>query len=407
MPKISLVVCLFQERDLLERLLQHAEGCYDDLVVVHDGVEEAVAEGDRRSEVGDRGSEIAQETTDNPGSRSASIPIINHPSSVISHHPSVINQQSAINNQQPSEARQTAAGSPQGELKANQFPSYEDGWKSPEELSLKEPDAPPIEIARDYAELPKDAPIPTGYRLKSGPPHPGSIHELVARYRGRFYEGPRCFQQEPHWPFAWWAAKHNWILRLDADEFPSGELRDWLRKFRDSGSSAAAGYRVIWPPWDGKRQVTTKAVPDRLFLLDSKQMSFFGMVEHTPESDELVERLGLLLEHQPKRKSFGLRNLLFRQQAYRWRKVISRSLLSSPQALPCWNYSVPDWPPGWKYRIQHPFACILKSFTINLARDVFGLIKRGIFPNPSLVFGTASHQALLALQIRLEKMSVK
>ncbi|NJK90806.1 MAG: glycosyltransferase [Blastochloris sp.] len=39
MPKISLIVCLYKERDLLERLLQHAEGCYDDLVVVHDGSE--------------------------------------------------------------------------------------------------------------------------------------------------------------------------------------------------------------------------------------------------------------------------------------------------------------------------------------------------------------------------------
>lgn len=53
MPKISLVVCLYKERDLLERLLQNAEGCYDDLVVVHDGDEEAVAAGEPRSEIGD------------------------------------------------------------------------------------------------------------------------------------------------------------------------------------------------------------------------------------------------------------------------------------------------------------------------------------------------------------------
>ena len=37
MPKISLVVCLYREKELLERLLKHAQGCYDDLVVVHDG----------------------------------------------------------------------------------------------------------------------------------------------------------------------------------------------------------------------------------------------------------------------------------------------------------------------------------------------------------------------------------
>lgn len=37
MPAVSMVVCLFRERDFLSRLLARAEGCYDDLVVVHDG----------------------------------------------------------------------------------------------------------------------------------------------------------------------------------------------------------------------------------------------------------------------------------------------------------------------------------------------------------------------------------
>jgi hypothetical protein len=54
MPKISLVVCLYKERDLLERLLLHAEGCYDDLLVVHDGPEEAVPAEDGRSKGGEQ-----------------------------------------------------------------------------------------------------------------------------------------------------------------------------------------------------------------------------------------------------------------------------------------------------------------------------------------------------------------
>ena len=37
MPAVSMVVCLYRERDFLSRLLAHAEDCYDDLVVVHDG----------------------------------------------------------------------------------------------------------------------------------------------------------------------------------------------------------------------------------------------------------------------------------------------------------------------------------------------------------------------------------
>src|SRR4030095_5992234 len=39
MPPVSLVVCLYRERDLLCRLLDKASSCYDELVVVHDGPE--------------------------------------------------------------------------------------------------------------------------------------------------------------------------------------------------------------------------------------------------------------------------------------------------------------------------------------------------------------------------------
>ena len=39
-PQLSLVVCLYRERDMLARLLEQAAGCFDDLVVVHDGPDE-------------------------------------------------------------------------------------------------------------------------------------------------------------------------------------------------------------------------------------------------------------------------------------------------------------------------------------------------------------------------------
>ncbi|HEV2320508.1 MAG TPA: glycosyltransferase [Verrucomicrobiae bacterium] len=66
MPALSLIVCVYNERDLLRRLLDLAEGCYDDLVVVHDGpdmagVKEVVkAYGGRFFENEKRGSLEAQ-----------------------------------------------------------------------------------------------------------------------------------------------------------------------------------------------------------------------------------------------------------------------------------------------------------------------------------------------------------
>ena len=36
MPAVTLVVCVHRQRDLLERLVRESEGCYDELIVLHD-----------------------------------------------------------------------------------------------------------------------------------------------------------------------------------------------------------------------------------------------------------------------------------------------------------------------------------------------------------------------------------
>jgi glycosyltransferase involved in cell wall biosynthesis len=263
MPAISLVVCLYREGDLLARLLQHAAGCYDDLVVVHDGAEDATAGRSKEAE-----------------------------------------KQPAIN----------------------------------------------------YSDLKTDTPLPGGYRKPDSLPRVGGIHELVKRHGGRYYEGPRAFQQEPHWPFAWWQARHDWILRLDADEFPSDELKQWLQAFRHGPEPApdVSGYTCIWPLWSGKRATPGKWPDGRIFLINRHRVRFFGMVEQVPVPDGRFTPLELVLHHQPKRKSHGYRNLIFRKQAYHWRHVIALSLLGKPTDLPCWRWSNTDWPPGWREIVERP-----------------------------------------------------
>ncbi len=229
MPSISLVVCVYRESELLARLLQHAAGCYDDLVVVHDG------------------------------------------------------------------------------------------------------------------------------------PDTSGVRAFVEEAGGRFFERPRAFQQEPHWPFAWEQAKHDWILRLDADEFPSTELKQWLEVFRikPEASPNVSGYTCIWPLWNGRRQVSQKWPAGRNFLIHRQRVRFFGMVEQTPVADGNFDPLDLVLCHQPQRKSYGLCNLVLRQQAYQWRACIARSLLGNPTDLFCWRWLDEAWPPIWEEIRRQPLrtAC--------------------------------------------------
>ncbi len=161
MPMVSLVVCVYQQGFLLQRLLQESEGCYDDLVVVHDG------------------------------------------------------------------------------------------------------------------------------------PDISDVAHVARCFKGRFFEGDRVGSLEGQSPFAWRQANHDWILRLDADEFPSDELRVWLRKFCAAPEPAAeiSGYTCIWPLWDGRRAITNKWPAGRIFLFNKNRVRFFGMIEQTPIPDGNYEAL--------------------------------------------------------------------------------------------------------------------
>ena len=327
MPKISLVVCLYREKDLLERLLKHLEGCYDDLVVVHDGAE-------------------------------------------------------------------TSA-----------FPSSQTQQTSPEQLSLSSPQAPPVAMARDYGDLSRDSTMPPGYRFRSDLGATGTIQELVQQYKGSFYEGPRCFQQEPHWPFAWWVAKYDWILRLDADEYPSDALRNWIQDFRKNQTAQIdlSGFTAIWPLWNGRQPCTRRWPAGRLFLFDKKKVNFVGMVEQTPVPDSFFHPTHRTLIHAPKRKSYGVRNIVFRKQAYLWRSNIARSLQQSPLLLPRWRFSFSDWPSPWREKLVHPIRSALISlfwYPLCQARDMLRWEKKidlSACLNPGL------HHFLMQIEIVRQK----
>ena len=182
---------------------------------------------------------------------------------------------------------------------------------------------------------------------------------------GRFFERPRLSQQEPHWPFAWGQAAHDWILRLDADEFPSEEMKIWLGNFRGGPApvDAVSGFSCIWPLWNGRRAVTSRWPAGRIFLFHRERVRFFGMPEQVPVADGRYEAQDFVLHHQPERKTYGLRNLLTRKQAYRWRTHIAHALLDEPGKLICWRWEDRPWPQVWQDIRQHPVRTSLRRLT--------------------------------------------
>jgi len=239
-------------------------------------------------------------------------------------------------------------------------------------------------------------------------PDEGGARSVVEAAGGRFFEGPHAFQQEPHWPFAFEQARCNWILRFDADEFPSDEMKMWLQKFRTAPEPAEgiSGYTCIWPLWDGQKVISEKYINGRIFLFDRRQVRFFGVVEQVVIPDGQFKPLDLVLHHQPKRKSYGVRNILLRKQYYRWRECIAQSLLGKPTDLPCWRWDSEVWPEDWEQIRRHPlrtgFSRLIRG-TLRGLRDQWKLERR-FFPAAALT-GPLHHLMIGLAYWRLQRKS--
>lgn len=277
MPQLSLVVCLHQEREYLQRMLDHAEDCYDDLVVVHDGPDET------------------------------------------------------------------------------------------------------------------------------------DVRSLVEARGGRFFERPRHFQQEPHWPFAWAQARHDWILRWDADEFPSHALKDWLRSFRAQPEPPGdvSGYTCIWPFWDGKR-ARTKRWPRRIFMVHRQRVRYIGLVHEAPIADGIFVPLEFVLHHQPKHKNYGIRYTLSRPKVRRWQDEIGRALLGKPTDLPCWRWDSPEWPRKMEQIRRRPLWTGLSRLVLSPIWNAREAIECGEFPRLSyLTFFPLQHWMTCMSYIKMRRREGK
>lgn len=243
--------------------------------------------------------------------------------------------------------------------------------------------------------------------VHDGPAKTDEIKELVIEYGGRFFVRPRAFQQEPHWPFAWEQARYDWILRWDADEFPSLGMKEWLKAFREGADpeTAISGYTCIWPLWNGVRPVTRRYPDGRIFMINRQRVRFFGMAENVPEPDGQWAPLPLTLQHEPPRASYGLRNILSRRQAYLWRHVIARSLLlPNPGSLPCWRWNNPEWPVGWRQIREQPVWTGIKRLIKYPVSIAMAMLKRGEFPRPGFCWMLAAHHFLICMEfIRLRQ----
>jgi hypothetical protein len=128
------------------------------------------------------------------------------------------------------------------------------------------------------------------------------------------------------------------------------------------------------------------------------------MVEQVPVADGKFESLPLNLCHQPRRKSYGLHNILMRKQGGHWRRVIANSLLDTPAELPRWRWVDDEWPELWHRLRTSPIRDGMYLLVRNSFATMRDLWRSERAFMPAMAIATPLHHFLIGLAlIRLRR----
>lgn len=139
--------------------------------------------------------------------------------------------------------------------------------------------------------------------------------EIAARYTKRLFIRPRKGFCEPHFNFGFRQAKGDWILRIDADELLSGELKAVLRNLaKDTGYD---GYAFKW----GFYSTEGKFLFEHKFCFFRKEslLPFKGLIHETMRVRGKIKNIDMELVHRPILNYFSWE--YFKNKSVRYAKI--------------------------------------------------------------------------------------
>ncbi len=119
--------------------------------------------------------------------------------------------------------------------------------------------------------------------------------EIAEGYGAQVHVGERQYGSDPHRIFILNQAKNDWVFMIDADEFLSAELKEWLAAAIVDPTCGA--YSFLWPLWDGERYVTMSNYRATLFY--KPKTWAIGLHNYSLQTVGPGCKKPLVLEHQP------------------------------------------------------------------------------------------------------------
>lgn len=188
--------------------------------------------------------------------------------------------------------------------------------------------------------------------------------EIARRYTDKIWVQERLGGSDPHRLFILQQSVNDWVFMIDADEFLSAGLRDFLKNA--TLNPALGAYAFKWPLWNGQRYVTRSNY--RACLFNRPQVWAVGLHNFSIQSAAGVEKIDLILEHQPKQNKVSFER--FKGQLKTRLERDAQAFLQTWAELPKFNASqIPlafkDW---YERYTSHP----LRYAYLNLVKFFIG-----------------------------------
>lgn len=147
-------------------------------------------------------------------------------------------------------------------------------------------------------------------------------------------------------------AKNDWVLKVDADEFLSEDMKKNINKLAQNKKIAA--YTFVWPWWNGKKYIS-KNYPIKKVMFRKSKASFIqypGWDEPRTKGETI--NTSYLLEHKPKKKDSKTIKAFTEKALGRYGKSQARYTIKPLSDFETYNYDATDFPLNIRLRRKFP-----------------------------------------------------
>ncbi len=161
----------------------------------------------------------------------------------------------------------------------------------------------------------------------------------------------------PILPILFRKAKGPWILKIDADEFLSQNLKENILSLVQDQKADA--YTFLWPFWDAKnKKHITKNWPRKMILYRKLKMSYFGFPHwDNPKIKGNIINTNFILEHQPANGSLPTWKEFKIKILKRYARLQAEYTLKDPKKFDKFQYNEENFPPI-NFRIRRNFPLL-------------------------------------------------